>query len=195
MTLVLQRCNVDRCFWTIGPGGVGQSLLTHHIHAVFQGLHAFLDTNVFYTDDELRKQGEQLVNKLILTAQEAVQGSSAKMREDLYKKVVSADPCAVRMPYAIITRLVEFSGWTRFELNSLVKFLGVTEASFESILRRSWVCALKGRFVSADVVARTPDASAKGVFEKDPHLKAFLKSGPAQLVTIKLVHGYARKHD
>lgn len=52
LLLALSGVNVDRCFWTIGPGGVGQSLLTHLIHAMLGGLHAFLDTNVFYSDDE-----------------------------------------------------------------------------------------------------------------------------------------------
>ena len=91
--------NVDRAFWTIGPGGVGQSLLSHHLHAVFASLHAFVDTTVFYSDDEMRKQAEHLVNKLVMTCQEAVEGSRHGMRQDIYKKTASADPLAARLPY------------------------------------------------------------------------------------------------
>jgi len=32
-------------------------------------------------------------------------------------------------------------------MNRLMRFSGVTEESFPSILRRGWVCTLKGRFV------------------------------------------------
>lgn len=52
LLLALAGANVDRCFWTIGPGGVGQSLFTHLISAMLEGLHSFIDTNVFYSDEE-----------------------------------------------------------------------------------------------------------------------------------------------
>ena len=53
--------NVDRAFWTLGAGGVGQSLSTHLIAgSVGRHNHHFVDLNVYYTDDELRKQGEFL---------------------------------------------------------------------------------------------------------------------------------------
>ena len=35
MSLALHGGNVDRVFWTMGPGGVGQSLLTTHIHGFY----------------------------------------------------------------------------------------------------------------------------------------------------------------
>ena len=86
MCLVLEGQNINRIFWTIGPGGVGQSLLSHHLHAVFAALHAFVDTTVFYSDDEMRKQAEHLINKLVMTCQEAVENSRHGMRQDIYKK-------------------------------------------------------------------------------------------------------------
>ena len=106
LALALRGYNVDRCFWGIGPGGVGQSLFTAHIATVLGSLHAYLDTNIYYTDDELRKQSEQLVHCVVVTGQEAVEGSSRRMREDLFKKHISADPVPARMPYAIITKQV-----------------------------------------------------------------------------------------
>ena len=56
MSLAIRGHNLDRCFWGIGPGGVGQSLFSAHLAAILGRLHAYLDTNVYYTDDELRKQ-------------------------------------------------------------------------------------------------------------------------------------------
>ena len=41
---------------TIGPGSVGQSLVSLLFADVFGDIHGFLDMNVFFTDDELRKQ-------------------------------------------------------------------------------------------------------------------------------------------
>ena len=75
MVLVLQNQNVDPCFCTLGR-------------------HGFLDTNIFIiSDDELRKQGELLVKMLVVTGQEAVEGSKQGVRED------PADPNAARLPF------------------------------------------------------------------------------------------------
>ena len=47
------------------------------------------------------------------------------MREDIYKKHISADKVPERLPYAIDTALVELRGWKRFELNQYPKSLGM----------------------------------------------------------------------
>ena len=49
MTLVLRGQNITRAFWTIGPGGVGQSMNSLLIANVFGDLHGFLDMNVFFS--------------------------------------------------------------------------------------------------------------------------------------------------
>ena len=154
MALTLQGINIDRCFWTVGPGGVGQSILTHLIHKVFSGLHAFLDTNIYFSDDELRKQADGLIGKLITTAQEAVDNSRHGFREDLFKKHISADPIAARLPYGIVTRLIELSGWKRLELNRLMLLTSVSETSLDSILRRSWVIGLRVKTLFCQRVSR-----------------------------------------
>jgi hypothetical protein len=46
--------NIDRCFIGISPGGVGQSLYSSHLDAMYGPVHAFFDPNIFYSDDELR---------------------------------------------------------------------------------------------------------------------------------------------
>ena len=56
LSLAIRGHNLDRCFWGIGPGGVGQSLFSSHVATIIGRLHAYLDTNVYYSDDELRKQ-------------------------------------------------------------------------------------------------------------------------------------------
>ena len=57
---------------------------------MFGPLFAYFDPNMWFQDDELRKQIEQLEGCIILCAQEAPE-TSKKLREDLYKKTMSAD--------------------------------------------------------------------------------------------------------
>ena len=100
------------------------------------------------------------------------------LREDLYKKVMSGDPVAARLPCAIITKMETFRGWKRFEMNETMKFHGVTEATFASIMRRSLVILCKGRFISAARFARLLP-SAQGYFLMQEDMKDFVTSRPA----------------
>lgn len=59
ITMAVRGKNVDRAFWSTGPGGVGQSLTSHLIAAAFQKLHAWVDMRIYFTDDEMRHRGEQ----------------------------------------------------------------------------------------------------------------------------------------
>ncbi|CAK0849775.1 unnamed protein product, partial [Prorocentrum cordatum] len=139
-------------------------------------------------------QAETLAHKLITTGQEAVENSKHGFREDLYKKHISADPIAARLPYGIVTHLVSLYGWKRLELNKLIKFTGVTLPGVDSIHRRSWVVILKAKFLPPDLAAAIPNASNKGIFCKDPKLKDVLKSAPAALALWQILHGFMRKH-
>ena len=56
------------------------------------------------------------VPQLAITGQEAP-CTDKRLHEDLYKKVMSGDPVAARLPDAILTKMVTFSGWKRFEMN------------------------------------------------------------------------------
>ena len=60
-----------RAFIAVGPGGVGQSLNTCLIANLFGGSHGFMDMNVFYTEDELRKKADTFTGKVVITGQEA----------------------------------------------------------------------------------------------------------------------------
>ena len=51
LTLALRGENVDRAFWGIGSGGVGQSLQTAHIEAILGTYHSCLDMNIYFVDE------------------------------------------------------------------------------------------------------------------------------------------------
>ncbi len=149
MALAKRGENIDRCFIGVSPGGVGQSLMSAHMAAMLGHLHAFIDPNIWYHDDELRKQVEQFVGRIVLTAQEAPE-NSRRLREDLYKKTMSADSIAGRKPYGIRTRMLEVVGWKRLEANKLIRFVGVSERNFQSIYRRSFVWKPRACFLDPE---------------------------------------------
>ena len=126
MGLAKRGRNVDRCFIGQSPGGVGQSLFSSHIDAIFSRLHAFFDPNIWYDDNELRKQVEQWEGCIVLTGQEAPE-TNKKMREDLFKKTMSGDTLAGRKPYGIVTRIMKLVGWKRMEVNRLMAFSAVKD--------------------------------------------------------------------
>ena len=97
--------NIDRCFIGESPGGVGQSLYSSHLNAVYGHNHAFIDPSIWYDDQELRKQIEQFAGCFILTAQEAPE-TTRRVREDLYKKTMGADGMAGRRPYGYAWRSI-----------------------------------------------------------------------------------------
>ena len=192
--LAMRGYNIDRAFMHFGSGGAGQSLVTALIDALFPGLHGYIDMNIYYTDDELRKQGDLLEGKIISTGQETVQGAARPMRLDLFKKHISADPVAMRLLYSIVTRMVELTGMKRFEMNKLPDFGDVEEAVFNSILRRSLVIKHEARFVERDVLQNIENADAKGIFLKDPTAKEFVRSGPAITAGWKMLHGHMAQY-
>ena len=60
----LQGVSMVRAFITAGPGGVGKSLNTCLIANLFGGSHGFMDTKVFCTEDQLRKQPDTFTGKV-----------------------------------------------------------------------------------------------------------------------------------
>ena len=90
----------------------------------------------------------------------------------------SGDLMAARLLHAVLTKMVTFVGWKRFEMNATMKFHSITEAIFPSIVRRSLVILCKGRFVSAARLARRPPG-AQGYFLMQEDMKDFVTSKPA----------------
>ena len=109
MSLALHGLNVDRAFWSTGPGGVGQSLTSHLLASALGKYHVWADMNIYFSDDEMRKQSELLLHALVTTGQEAPD-TDKRMREDVYKRHISGDPVPCRLPYAILTRMVTLGG-------------------------------------------------------------------------------------
>lgn len=173
---------------------MGQSLYSSHLNAVYGHNHAFIDPNIWYDEPELRKQIEQFAGCFILTAQETPE-TTRRMREDLYKKTMSADGIAGRRPYGYVTRMIELTGWKRMEVNRLMQFKGASEKNFWSILRRSFIWRPHARFVALQYLEDNyPDAEQDGYFPKDPSLKDFLVSGPAIASSLQLQHAFESTH-
>ena len=63
------------------------------------------------------------VPQVVITCQEAP-STARRLRKDLHKKDIGGDPVAARLPHAILTKMVPFSGWKRFEMNETLKFQG-----------------------------------------------------------------------
>lgn len=187
--------NIDRIFIGVSPGGTGQSLYSHFLASMYGPLHYYFDPTVWFRDEELRRQVEQYTGAIILTGQEAPE-TDMRLREDLYKKFMSADGIAGRKPYGITTRMLNLVAWKRLETNRPLMFHGVNDTNFPSILRRSFVWIPKGRFLDASILAsRYPHHEADGVFPKDPDLKVFLSSGPCIAAGLHLQHGFEAKND
>ncbi len=84
-------------YW--GPGGVGLSLYTAHLQAMYGSRnHKIFDPNIFCDDNELRKQVQLMLGAIIYTGQERPIGNRHNMREDLLKKFATGEGIAGR-PY------------------------------------------------------------------------------------------------
>ena len=193
IALAKRGLNIDRCFIGESPGGTGQSLYSSHLNAVYSQNHAFVDSNLFHNEDEMRKQLEQFAHCCMITAQEAPE-TNRTFQQDLFKKMVSADDLAARRPYGYITRMLRVMGWKRIETNQIMSFRNVKERNFNSILRRCLVWIPKALFVDADCLADYQDAPSDGIFPKDPTLRSFLEGGPAIAASLRMQHGFETTH-
>ena len=63
LTLALAEWNVDRAFWTVSGGGVGQCLSSHLIANTFVSLRSFIDLHIHYTEDEFRQQRDSFMGR------------------------------------------------------------------------------------------------------------------------------------
>ena len=194
MALAKRGFNVDRCFIGISPGGVGQSLFSMHLDAMLGPNHSYFDPNVWYNEDELRKQVESFARCIVITGQEAPE-SHKKLHLDLFKKTMSADGIAGRKPYGYTTRMFNVVGWTRLEVNRMLVFYGITKSNFMSVMRRSLVWEPKARFHPESVLKQAhPDHELDGHFPADPTLKQFLASAPASAAGLRIQHAFELEH-
>ena len=68
--LAKRGLNVVRMFIGLSSGGVGQSLYSTHLQAMYAHNFAFFDPQIWFNEEEMRKQVEQLNGCIILTGQE-----------------------------------------------------------------------------------------------------------------------------
>ena len=72
----------------------------------------------------------------------------------------------------------------------MVRFHGVTEQSLNNILRRSWVCVIKSRFVNQDQLSSISNAAEHGIFLKKPELKNFVKQPSTRASMWSIIQGF-----
>ena len=119
----------------------------------------------------IEEAGLQDGREMVYTCQEKPQGNKQPMRQDLLKKFATGEGTAGRMPYGIATKMVHLQGWNRMEMNKLLSFDDVTEANFESILRRFAIIKLQAIFVDPGVLDDMPnqkDRDAMGCSSATP---------------------------
>ena len=81
-----------------------------HLQAMYGHSFAYFDPNIWYDEDEMRKQVEQLNGCIILTGQ-AAPAANRKLREDLFKKFASPGGVAGLKPYGLLTCMIHCVGW------------------------------------------------------------------------------------
>lgn len=190
LALAKRGINVDRCFIGESPGGVGQSLYSLHLATMLGNNHGFFDPNVWYNEDELRKQVETFARCIVVTGQEAPE-SAKKLHLDLFKKTMSGDGIAGRKPYGFTTKMFQLIGWKRLEVNRMLRFAGVTASNFNSVFRRGFFWQAKARFHPPHVIATLhPDHEMDGHFQADPTLKQFLSSSPSAAAGLRIQHAF-----
>ncbi|CAK0885110.1 unnamed protein product, partial [Prorocentrum cordatum] len=171
--------NIDQIIVYWGPGGVGLSLYTSHLHAMHGDKnHKFFDPNIFFQDEEMRK--------------ERPSGQRSSMRQDLLKKFATADTIAGRLPYSILTKMYRIIGWKRMEVNQFFTFDNVNERNLESIVRRIAIIKMQSRFFDKLYVDKIilADPSRYGIFARDPDAKDFMISGAAVAAGHKIQYAF-----
>ena len=193
----LRGHNVDRGFFGISMGCIGQSINTHLLSNLLGNLHRYLDMNVYYQDEEMRKQSSAYEDCPVVTAQEKPEGSKQVFRLHLFKLHMAADPTAQRDLYNRITRMVELVGLKRFEFNAMVVFVGVSDENFFSVLRRSHETLYRVKVYDKTYIDNQigKDAAARGIFPRDPTLKAKLGAPAAAAVLLRMLRAFMVKND
>ena len=157
LALAKRGRNIVQMFFLWGPGGIGLSQYTKAIAEQLGGdLHKYLDGNILFDDNELRKLIELVAAACAWTIQERPTGTKGSFRLDIWKRICSADGIAGRLPYAIITRMFHMIGWKRFELNHMPDLHGVKGQDLASIIRRSVVLKFRAKFFPKMCLQKVP---------------------------------------
>ena len=85
LAIAKRGLNVDRCFIGISPAASDKACTLYICQKMYKHNHVYFDPNIWYLDEELRKQVETFARAFIMTGQEAPE-SSKKLHIDLYKE-------------------------------------------------------------------------------------------------------------
>ncbi|CAE6952948.1 unnamed protein product [Symbiodinium sp. CCMP2592] len=165
---------------------MGQSLYSLDLSEMYKHNHVYFDPNIWYLDEELRKQVETFARSFIMTGQEAPE-SNKKLHIDLYKKTISADGIMGRKPYGRMDTAPRCS----IQLDGL----GVGNSTFNSMFRRALVWKAKARFLHKKFLTAYEDHQLDGIFEADPSLNKFLTTSQASIAGLRLQWAFERDHN
>lgn len=88
--LAKRGLNIVRIFIGLSAGGVGQSLYSKHLEAIYRHNFAFFDPQIWFHEEEMRKQVEQLNGCIILTGQETP-GTGRVLAECVWTGKIAVD--------------------------------------------------------------------------------------------------------
>lgn len=99
--------NINQITFFLGPGGVGLSLFTAHLAAIYGATnHRYFDPNIFYNDELMMKFIPLLTGGFLFSGQERPGGANNFLRDGLLKKFATAEGIAGRLPYSVLTKLI-----------------------------------------------------------------------------------------
>lgn len=91
----------------------------------------------------------------------------------------------------MMTHMIEWTGFKRFELNQMIRFANVTEDNVNNILRRSLVIVFKSRCMDRLYIdEHHPDATTEGIFARDPDLKEKFKTDQAVAGLLRYLYAF-----
>ena len=121
----------------------------------------------------------------MIIGQERPEGMPNKFREYLFKKSATGDGIFGRLPYQVLTKVINLVGWKRMETNRLPTFDGVTEGSYNSLYRRWCHIQHAGKFFDKKYITKNmEEGKTWGYFEKRHDLKYFMQAKPATLAEL-----------
>ena len=153
--------------------------------------HGFFDPNVWYNEDELRKQVETFARCIVITGQEAPE-SAKKLHLDLFKKTMSGDGIAGSQAIRVHHEDVPPHWLEEVGNQSDASVRRNHCCQFQFHLPERIVVASKGPFPHPPHVLATlhADHELDGHFAADPSLKQFLSSLPSAAAGLRLQHAF-----
>ena len=190
--------NVGRAFLTIGSGGVGQSMFANLIDSAMSP-KTWIPGHIgslYWRRTQEATSSSDAIPRMGSAGSCGGRGGAKGTLSGFIQKMMSADKMMARLPYAMLTKLISMKGMKRFELNRVLRFVNISEQTFDSIYRRSLVINLQAKFTPEAEYRSLPesDAAASGVFAKAGSLKSFLSSPPAGAAFLQILFSFMSRN-